>query len=158
MSQSSEFPNREKFLDDNGLVAPRPLVWLRDLRQDVNTGSLLVPGGAVSLTSQNAAIGTTPFDTAALTSGQYQVSAFTQVITPASVNSSVTVTFSFTRNTVACTLTGGALTTNDPTKPRSDIFMITVDGGTPISYSTAYVSNLAGMTYDLDLLVQRVNA
>ena len=156
--QSADFPSREKFLDENGLVASRPLVWLRDLRADVNITSTLVPGGAVTLSSKSAAVGTTPFDTASLNGGQYQVSAFTQIITAASINSSVIVTFSFTSNTVACTVSAPAVTSNDPTKPGSFTGPINIDPGTPISYSIAYVSNAAGMVYTTVLSVQRVNA
>lgn len=156
--QSADFPNREKFLDENGLVAPRPLVWLRDLRADVNTSPTLVAGGAISLTSQSAAVGTTPFDTALLNAGQYRVSCFSQIITPASINSSVIVTFGFTRNTVACTVSAPALTNNDPTKPVGFVDLIAIDGGTPISYSIAYISNIAGMVYETDMVVELVKA
>lgn len=156
--QSAPFPNRDKFLDDNGLVAERPLVWLRDLRDDVNTSPVVIDGGTISLSSQSAAVGTTPFDTALLSAGQYRVSCFSQIITPASINSSVIVTFSFTRNTVACTISAPALTSNDPTKPVGFVDMISIDAGTPISYSIAYLSNLPGAVYDTDLVVERVNA
>ncbi len=157
-TQTANFPNREKFLDEDGLVASRPLVWLRDLRSDVNTSSVLVPGGSITLASKSAAVVTTPLDTALLNGGQYQVSAFTQIITPASINSSVTVTFSFTSNTVACFLSAPAVTSNDPTLPGSFVGTINIDPGTPISYSTAYVSNAAGMVYTVYLNLMRVNA
>jgi len=157
MSQSAEFPSRETFLDENGRVAPRPLVWFRDLRSDVNLGSSVVAGSAVSLQNKSAAVATTPFPTAALSSGQYRISAFTQIITAASINSSVIVTFSFTKNTVACTVTTPALTTNDSTRPGSFVGLITIDAATPVSYATTYVSNAAGMTYDVDLLLEKVN-
>lgn len=158
MSQSADFPNREQFLDSNGLVAPRPLVWLRDLRADVNTSSVIVAGGTISLSSKSGAVSTTPFDTAALSSGQYRVSAATQIITPASINSSVIVTFSFTLRTVACSIAAPAVTSNDPTKPGSFVGLISIDAGTPISYAVAYVSNVAGMIYSTDLVLERVNA
>ena len=157
-TQSADFPNREKFLDDNGLVAPRPLVWLRDLRSDVNTSPTVVPGGSVSLPNKSAAVTTTPFDTAILTAGEYRLSAFTQIIVPASVNSSVTVTFSFTKSTVACTVSAPALTTNDTTKPGSFTAPIWIDAGTPISYAIAYASNAAGMVYNTNLSLERVSA
>ena len=156
--QSAPFPNRERFLDQNGLVASRPLVWLRDLRADVNTSSAVVAGGTVSLVSQSTAIATTPFKTGSLTEGQYRVSAFTQIITVASVNSSVIVTFSFTRRGFACAISAPALTSNDRTLPTTFVGLISVDGGTPVSYSTAYVSNAAGMVYTSDLILERVNA
>lgn len=159
MSESAPIPSRDKFLDANGLVdAVRWLPWFRDLRANVNTGSGLVPGGAVTLANKTTAVGTTPFTTASLTAGQYRVSAFTQIITAASINSSVITTFSFTRNTIACTLSSAALTTNDPTKPGSFVGLITIDGGTPVSYTSAYVSNAAGMVYTTNLILERVNA
>lgn len=158
MSQTADFPNRERFLDENGLVAPRPLVWLRDLRQDVNLGSSVVKGGVVALTNKSAAVGTTPFTVGTLATGQYRVSAFAQIITAASVNSSVIVTFSFTRKTVACTLSTTALVSNDPTLPMTFVGMITIDAATPVSYSVAYVSNAAGMIYNVDLVLEKVNA
>lgn len=156
--QSADFPNRERFLDENGLVAPRPLVWLRDLRDDVSLSSATVPGGTVTLANKSAAVATTPFSVGALASGQYGVSAFTQILTPASINSSVIVTFSFTCRTIACVLPVPALTSNDVTRPSSFVGMITIDAATPISYSIAYVSNLAGMVYTTDLVLTRVNA
>ncbi len=157
-TQTANFPNREKFLDDQGLVASRPLIWLRDLRADVNTSSALVGGGTVTLATKSAAVVTTPFTTAILTAGQYRVSAFTQIITAASINSSVIVTFSFTSNTVACTVAAPAVTSNDPTLPSGFVDLISIDAGTPISYSVAYVSNAAGMVYTTKLVLERVNA
>lgn len=157
-TQTADFPNREKFLDADGLVASRPLVWLRDLRADVNTSSVLVAGGTITLANKSASVGTTLFNTASLSSGQYRVSAFTQIITAASINSSLIVTFSFTKNTVACVLPSAALTSNDITKPGSFVGLISIDAGTPISYSTTYVSNAAGMVYSTDLVLEQVNA
>lgn len=154
---TADFPNREPFLDSNGLVAPRPLVWLRDLRSDVNNTSAIVPGGSITLASKSAAVSTTPFDTAALTAGLYRVSAVTQIITPASINSSVIITFSFTLRTVACSISSPAVTSNDPTKPGVFIAPIAIDGGTPVSYSIAYVSNAAGMVYSTQIALESVN-
>jgi len=163
-TQSADFPVRDEIAvpdktDNNKLkVGDKWKTWLRDLRADVNTSSVLLAGGAITLASKSAAVGLTPFDTAGLSSGQYRVSAFTQIITAASINSSVTVSFTFTKNTVACVVSAPAVTSNDPTRPGSWCGPISIDAGTPVSYSIAYVSNAAGAVYSTDLTLERVNA
>ena len=157
-TQSAELPAREKLLEDNGLIYWRWRDWLRDLRADVNTAAVIVAGGSITLENQSAAVGLTPFDTAGLSSGQYRVSAFMQIITAATINSSVIVSFTFTKNTVACVVSAPAVTSNDPTRPGSWCGPISIDAGTPVSYSIAYVSNIAGMVYTTDLTLERVNA
>lgn len=157
-TQSAELPAREKVVAEDGLMFWRWRDWFRDLRADVNTSTGLVQGGSVTLASKSAAVALKAFDTASLTSGQYNVSAFTQILTAASANSSVIVTFHFTRHSIACTVSAPAVTSNDPTLPGTFVGMVTIDAGTPISYSVAYVSNLAGMIYTTDLVLTRVNA
>jgi len=157
-TQTADFPAREEMVGVDRKATPRWMVWLRDLRDDVNTSSIILAGGAVTLANKSAAVGLTPFTTASLSSGQYRVSAFTQIITAATINSSVIVTFSFTLNTVACVVSAPAVTSNDPTRPGSWCGPISIDAGTPVSYSIAYVSNIAGMVYTTDLTLERVNA
>lgn len=149
------FPFREP-IAGTLTVTDRWRIWFRDLF--VATTQLASSRvAAVALTAQLAAIATTPFTTGSLSGGLYRVSVFTHITTPATVNSSLIVTISFTHNGVACTLAGAALTTNLTTSVQSNVWVIAIDPGTPISYSTTYVSNAAGMAYALAAAVETVN-
>lgn len=136
-------------------VTDRWRTWLRDLWV-ATTQRSAVRVAQVVLTAQVAALATTPFLTGSLSGGLYRVSVFTHITTPASVNSSLTVTVSFTHHGLACSLAGAALATNLTTSVQSNIWTIAIDPGTPISYSTAYVSNAAGMQYALSAAVETV--
>lgn len=155
-TQTADFPVREPMTTTGGLIADRWRVWLRNLRQDVNLRTNRL--AAIVYDTQSASIGLTAFETDTLTEGQYRVGAFTHVTTPASLNSSLIVTLSFTHKTIACTLPSTALTTNLTTSVQSNEWFVSIDGGSPISYSTTYVSNIAGMIYSIALTLEQVNA
>lgn len=109
-----------------------------------------------SVLAQSAAIPLTPLDLTDLPAGLYRITVYTKVQTPASLTSSVTPSIVFTDGSDVCTVTGTANTGNTATSVTSDTFLIRITEGTPISYQTAYASNLAGMTYDLELVVEQI--
>ncbi len=150
------FPFREPIADPDRLVTQPWRIWFRDLFV-ATTQTAAQRIAAVALTGQIAALAVTPFATGSLSGGLYRVSVFTHILTPASVNSSLIVTVSFTHNGVACSMASAALTGNLTTSVQGTTFPIQIDAGTPISYSTTYVSNAAGMTYALAAALETVS-
>ena len=151
------FPFRETVVGPDRLITQPWRIWFRDLFV-ATTQTAAQRLAAVTLTAQIAALAVTPFGTGSLSAGLYRVSVFTHILTPASINSSLTVTVSFTHNGVACSLASAALTGNLTTSVQGTVFPIQIDAGTPISYSTTYVSNAAGMSYALSAAVETINA
>ncbi len=150
------FPFREPIAGTEPVTQPWR-IWFRDLFvATTQTASQRI--AAVALTGQIAALAVTPFATGSLSAGLYRVTVFTHILTPASINSSLIVTVSFTHNAVACSLATADLNTNLTTSVQGTTFPIQIDAGTPISYSVAYVSNAAGMTYALSAAVETVHA
>ncbi len=149
------FPFREPIAGTEP-VTERWRIWFRDLFV-ATTQTAAQRLASIALTAQIAALAVTPFATGSLSAGFYRVSVFTHILTPASVNSSLIVTVSFTHHGVACSEATAALTTNLTTSVQSTTFPIQIDAGTPISYSTTYVSNAAGMSYALVAAVETVN-
>lgn len=121
--------------------------WLLSL-----TGQLDVSAAGIApvlpLTGQTGAIALTALIPSA-NAGVYRISLYARVTVAASVNSSIAPTITFTDGAVVCTQTGAALTSNATNAPTGWSFLIRADASTPISYSVAYVSNAAGMTYSL---------
>lgn len=112
---------------------------------------------SVSLTSQNASIGTTPIPLPSLATGLYRVTTYARITTVDAVSSSLTVTISWTEGAVALSLSGAAMTGNTTTTVQSNTATIQIDASSPISYSTTYASNTPGsMKYKLIVLVEAV--
>ena len=112
---------------------------------------------AVSLTAQNASLGTTPIPLPSLATGLYRLTYYARITTVDAVNSSLTVTLSWTDGAVACSLSGAAMTGNTTATVQSSTAMIQIDAASPISYATTYASNTPGaMKYKLLILVEAV--
>ena len=113
-----------------------------------------------SVTERAASIGTTSLNSGSLSAGLYQVSWFARITQAATVSSSLTVTISFTQGGVSLTLSGVALTGNTTTTVQAESpHLIRIDGATPVSYSTTYVSvGATAMKYRLDVVLTRVDA
>lgn len=109
------------------------------------------------LTEQAAAIAATPIPLPELQSGLYIVRYYARITTPASVNSSLTVTFTCTESGLSIPQSGQAITGNTTTTAKSESFVLLVDANSPITYATAYVSNLAGMKYRLTITVEALS-
>lgn len=155
-TQNAEFPVREPIVGEGNLVADRWRIWLRNLRQDVNTQSARL--AAVVLDGQSASIGTTAFSTPTLPSGQYRVSVFGHVTTVGSVTSSLILSVLFTHKTIACNFPTTALTTNLTTSVVSQTFDFSIDGGSPISYAATYAANAAAsMVFSAAWILESLN-
>ena len=133
--------------------------WMTSLLSEVESApSTYAP---VSLTGQSASIGTTPIPVATLSSGLYRVTWSARITTPATTGaatSSLTVTLGWTDATLACTISGAALTGNTTTTTQSATQLVRVDAASPITYATTYASNTAGqMVYRLDVVLEAVS-
>ena len=112
---------------------------------------------AVSLTAQNAAIGTTPIPLPSLASGAFRITWYLEKTTADGVSSSVQVTINWTHNTKSLSLSGAALTTDTTLAVQSNSITVLIDAASPISYTTTYASNTPGtMKYQIYLLVETV--
>jgi len=113
--------------------------WLQELKDGIDLAARRV-GAAVSLTAQEASIGTTAVSTPALVTGLYRVSWVLRVTQAASTSGSVALSVTTTADGVGTTQTGTALATNTLGAALSGVFVVSVDVGTAISYATAYAS------------------
>lgn len=133
--------------------------WMTALLGEVESApSTYTP---VSLTGQSASIGATAIPAATLTAGLYRVTWSARITTRASTGaqtSSLTVTLGWTDATLACTVSGTAITGNTTTTTQSSTQLLKVDASSPITYATTYASNTAGqMVYRLDLVLEAVS-
>lgn len=152
------FPSREPPIDAaTGLFQLRWLTWLRGLREQVDLNPSRIT--TVSLANQNASIGTTAIPTSTLVAGLYQAQYFARVTTAAVTSSSLTVTFTATDDAQSYSLSGTAITGNTVDSTGTGTFLLSVDGASPVSYSTTYASNGAGqMVYKLEIVLTLVAA
>ncbi|MEK9722046.1 MAG: hypothetical protein VW405_01000 [Rhodospirillaceae bacterium] len=141
----------------DGLLSVAWLNWFTNLTGDVEAAPARLT--TVSLTAQDASIGTTSFALGALSSGLYRVSWIARVTQAATTSSSLTVTVGFTNGGQVCTVSGAAMTGNTVTTVQSETVLLQIDASTPLTYSTAYSSTGAtDMLYGLWLAVERVAA
>jgi hypothetical protein len=107
---------------------------------------------------QSAAISPTDIG-GALKAGLYRITYYARITTPASVSSSLTVSFIWTDGGVSPSVSGAAMTGNTDTTIQTGTYTVRVDSASPINYSTAYASNLAGeMKYRLDVFLEVIQA
>ncbi len=159
---STLFPVREPIADPTNafLINERWQVYFRDRETAAaaNAGNATTP---IQLTSQDAAIGLTAFPAASLSAGLYRATYYAHITAADGVSSSLQVSFVWTDGTITCStpvtgafapITGDTLSTTG-----SGTYLIRIDGGSPVSYSTAYASNTPGqMTYDLSLVLEQI--
>jgi hypothetical protein len=87
----------------------------------------------------------------------WRLSYFARIHTVAGVSSSLTVGFSYVVDGVTQSDAGAAITGNLTTTHQFGTLVIRVDVDTPISYSTTYASDAAGiMAYDLDIVAEEL--
>ena len=129
--------------------------WFQASVFNVLSSTPTVFSARVGLVAQNASIGTTNIPLPAISAGQYIVSYYARITTPAGVSSSLTVNLGWTESSIPLLFSGAAMTGNTITTVQSGSQMIIADGNTPITYSTTYASNAANaMQYRLTVIVQ----
>jgi len=147
-------PMRNVVTDDKTqLMDPQWVRWLTSMSDRVNSSPSLLftaTSGTVS-----ASIPATSAQTAPLSAGLYRVSYYLQVVTPASVSSSITFTLSWTNAYgVVCSKSGAALTGNATATQQNDVWAVSISASTDIEYSVAYVSVGTAMTYSVMVNVE----
>lgn len=131
--------------------------WLTVLVAAVNATVQQI--GRATLTAQSASIATTAIATVALTAGTYQVSWYARITRAATTSSSLTVHVTSTDGGITVTQSGAAITGNTTGTAASGQFLVTVDAGTTLRYSTTYASaGATTMQYALDVRAERVPA
>lgn len=129
--------------------------WVQAFLARLNATQRLIK--TTSFDTKSASIGTTPLPLPALGQGTYRVSIELWVTTPATVNSSVSVTIGATEGAANTTQTTAALTSNDVTKPLSATIVLNIDDNSPISYATTYASaGATAMVYRGKITVEQV--
>ena len=136
------------------LIAEKWRIFFSEATEALNTVPAIV---RVEKANQTAAVPLTSLPATDLPGGLYRVSVYTKIMTPASINSSVTPSVTFTDSAATCTFTGTANTGNTVQSVTCNTFLIRITQGTPISYSTAYASNLAGMAYDAEFILEQIS-
>ncbi len=122
-----------------------------------NNPSLSGPTPAYASAGLNAVVGPVDLPLGSLSTGKYRISVYLRVTTADGVSSSVAPVLSFTDDTIACTMTGAALTADMVTRPISQVFVVAVDQPGPIQFSTTYASNTPGaMVYKAFVAVERL--
>lgn len=116
-------------------------------------------GTSVQLFGQTAAIAPTDITGAGLSDGLYNIQIWSRVEVPAGVSSSVQVTITYTSGGVVQTFVGTLVNGNLTTSKSQQIEPIWIDGGTSLTYETAYASNpVSAMEYALVIVLQLVKA
>lgn len=133
-------------------------IWLQDsFVPRVESGTQL--WYAATLTNRSASIPVTPIPLGSVPAGLYRVSYYARVTQAATVFSSLSVAVQFTETTVSLSKASAAITGNLTTTILTDPpFLIRVDSGSSISYSTTYAS-VGGvpMKYRLDIVLELVS-
>ena len=130
--------------------------WFSGLNARVNA----VPQrlGKETLQGQTASIGTTPLDITTVTRGIWRVSVTVRVTTPGGISGTIQVSVLWTERGVVQIESGTNLAGNLTTTREGKVFVIRVDGSTPISYSTTYTSTgVPAMQYSLDIVAEELS-
>ena len=155
-------PKRPEYADKRDpLEGTATLPWIQFWQAQADTFSeaptkITTP---VSLTAQDASIGTTPIPTASLASGLYRVSYAARVTVAGSVSSSLTVTITWTAGAVTQSIVGAAMTGNTTATFQTATYLIKIDQGTPVSYATTYADGggAVAMQYELSVVLELVS-
>lgn len=129
--------------------------WLSQLVTVAGSAPSAYP--KVSIAGQGAAITTVNIPLPSLSAGDYSVAYYARVTTPDGAGSSLTVSLGWTESAVSLAFSGSAMTGDTTTTVQSGNVIVRVDGGTPITYATAYSSTTPGkMRYRLDVVVSQL--
>lgn len=111
----------------------------------------------VALTGQAAAIGSTTASVGTIAAGVYRLTFYARITTPASVSSSLTVSFGWTDGGVSCSRASAAITGNTTSTVGSDTCLVRADQATSLNYSTAYAAVGTPMAYELTVTVEQIS-
>lgn len=146
MGQVPGIPSTNNWVTSADKLDPNVQRWMDGMRQSVNASPQQV--GTVVETGSVASIPATTIPIQQVNGTSYQVSYTLQVVTPASVSSSITFTLSWTNPYgVVCSQSGVALTGNATATQQNGVFSIDVTASTDISYAVAYASVGTAMAY-----------
>jgi hypothetical protein len=116
-------------------------------------GLVPVSAGSIYLSRQSAAVAQTPTGAATITYSPFRVTWATRVIDTTAAFS-VQVTVYWTADGVAFSRSFAAVTQATPSGYGTDTILISADQSTTIDYSVAYSSAPAGMTCDINIIVE----
>lgn len=149
-------PPPKEFIDEARQLTKVANAWLLTLTTQVSASATGVVGTPTALTGIGASVALTPIIPAA-PQGTFRVSVYARVTTVAGVSSSLIPAITTTDGGLITTQSGAALTTNSTTVPGSWVFIVACDAATPLSYSTTYASNAAGvMRHSLRFFVEQL--
>lgn len=150
---------REAFVDKFGFIRDPAYTWISGLRTALDAAPQVETAGVVARVAQSATLGTTPIPTGTLSAGYYRVSTFLRITTPAATSSAVQVTVSYLSGGVSCFEAGTPVTANVTNAPQSDVFLIKLDSGSPVTFSVSYASvPAAAAGYEVSVILERVSA
>ena len=116
-------------------------------------------GEYVQRTGENTSIAPTDISGAGLTEGLYNVLLWSRVEVPDGASSSVQITLTYTSGGVVQTFVGTLVNGNLTTSKSQQTVPIWIDGGTSLTYQTAYASGTPGaMEYQIVIVLQLVRA
>lgn len=154
MATLDPIPLNAPIAEQGGYLTADYIRWFQALTSSVQA-SPAVFSAKINLSTQNAAIGTTNIPLPSLSAGNYQVSTYARITTTDGVSSSLTVKIAWTEGAIPLSFSGVAMTGDTTSTVQSNVYMLAVDGATPIAYSTTYASNTANkMKYELRVIVQ----
>lgn len=128
--------------------------WLQAVTDQVAKGATIVK--TLSLLAQSAAIATeTLFQTSG--TGVFRITYYLRITTPATVSSSVTLTFGWLESTVAVTAAFAAVVGNSPTTVQSGSLLVRADATSNLTLAAAYASvGATPMAFRIDIVVEQV--
>lgn len=148
-------PAQDPLVQRQVYMGDRWIRWISQLVAKLES-SVLSISPAVHRTAVNAAISTTTLFTPTQ-AGDYRVSWYAQITTPAGVSSSVEVVIGWKSSGVACsrTFNPASLTGNTTASADGDAITIRPDAAQPVTYATNYASNPASaMAHLLDVVAE----
>jgi hypothetical protein len=114
---------------------------------------------SVSLTDQDGPIVPTDLTDGGLDSGLYRVSYYARITTPATINSSLTISVFWTDGGINQEFTGAAIVGNTTQSFQSETQLIHVDALSPVRYEVDYLSvGAQSMEYALYITLEEVQA
>ena len=132
--------------------------WIDSLTAVNNQlNSMPVKSNAVVLTDQSASISATDMTEGSINGGQYRLSWWYGVTTPAAASSELQVDFDWQYRGVTRTESRPNLVGNTTAEYDTSMIFIPVDGNTPVRYTVTYLTGLgAPMEYDIQICLEQV--
>lgn len=147
-------PINDALVDDRKMVTSTWVDWMTTLTTVVSQGPNRL--NSTTATAQAASISATDASGGGIGAGSYRVSYYAQITQAATINSSLTVTLTWTYNGVLQTFSGTAITGNTTTTNQSGSLTI-LAAGSPVNYSTTYASaGATPMQYALGVTFEQI--